>query len=82
MFILFQTDDIPFRIILLLMDEVFNLRNKDLWFRRRIMALLRQIIKTMQGGSINRYLTVIFYMFFLYASIIANLSIFLILPYE
>ncbi|XP_054724255.1 sorting nexin-13-like [Uloborus diversus] len=49
-----KTDDIPFRIILLLMDEVFNLRNKDLWFRRRIMALLRQIIKTMQGGSINR----------------------------
>ncbi|CAL1282040.1 unnamed protein product [Larinioides sclopetarius] len=49
-----RTDDIPFRIMLLLMDEVFNLRNKDLWFRRRIMALLRQIIKTMQGGAINR----------------------------
>ncbi|GFS51622.1 sorting nexin-13 [Nephila pilipes] len=49
-----RADDIPFRIILLLMDEVFNLRNKDLWFRRRIMALLRQIIKTMQGGAINR----------------------------
>ncbi|XP_042894783.1 sorting nexin-13 isoform X3 [Parasteatoda tepidariorum] len=49
-----RADDIPFRIILLLMDEVFNLRNKDLWFRRRIMTLLRQIIKTMQGGAINR----------------------------
>ncbi|KAG8189791.1 hypothetical protein JTE90_008104 [Oedothorax gibbosus] len=49
-----RADDIPFRIMLLLMDEVFNLRNKDLWFRRRIMALLRQIIKTMQGGAINR----------------------------
>ncbi|KFM60860.1 Sorting nexin-13, partial [Stegodyphus mimosarum] len=49
-----RAEDIPFRIILLLMDEVFNLRNKDLWFRRRIMALLRQIIKTMQGGAINR----------------------------
>ncbi|GIY87892.1 sorting nexin-13 [Caerostris extrusa] len=31
-----RTDDIPFRIMLLLMDEVFNLRNKDLWFREEL----------------------------------------------
>ena len=47
-------DDIPLRIMLLLMDEVFDLKNKNQWLRRRIVAILRQIVKTMFGDSINR----------------------------
>ena len=43
------------RIMLLLMDEVFDLKNRNQWLRRRIVAILRQIIKTMFGDSINRY---------------------------
>lgn len=51
----FQTDDnIPLRIILLLMDEVFDLKSRNQWLRRRIVTLLRQIIRTMFGDIVNR----------------------------
>ncbi|XP_047739096.1 sorting nexin-13 [Hyalella azteca] len=47
-------DNIPLRILLLLMDEVFELRSKDQWFRRRIVLFLRQILKAMFGDIVNR----------------------------
>ena len=42
------------RIMLLLMDEVFDLKSRNQWLRRRIVAILRQIIKATMGDSINR----------------------------
>lgn len=51
----FQTDDnIPFRIMLLLMDEVFDLKSRNQWLRRRIVTILRQIVRAIFGDSINR----------------------------
>ena len=47
-------DNIPMRIMLLLLDEVFDLRKKNQWLRRRIVAILRQIIKATYGDRINR----------------------------
>ena len=47
-------DSIPLHIMLLLMDEVFDLKNRNQWLRRRIVAILQQIAKTMFGDSINR----------------------------
>lgn len=47
-------DNIPLRILLLLMDEVFDLKHRNLWLRRRIIILLKQIIKTTFGDRINR----------------------------
>lgn len=47
-------DNIPLRIMLLLMDEVFDLKCKDQWFRRRIVILLRQIMNATFGDKINR----------------------------
>ncbi|GFO50365.1 sorting nexin-13-like, partial [Plakobranchus ocellatus] len=47
-------ENIPLRIMLLLMDEVFDLRSKNQWLRRRIVAILRQLIKAMLGDKINR----------------------------
>ncbi|XP_015430920.1 PREDICTED: sorting nexin-13-like isoform X1 [Dufourea novaeangliae] len=50
-----ETDDnIPLRIILLLMDEIFDLKMRNQWLRRRIITLLRQIIRTMFGDIVNR----------------------------
>lgn len=50
-----ETDDnIPLRIILLLMDEVFDLKSRNQWLRRRIITLLRQIVRTMFGDIVNR----------------------------
>ncbi|XP_033608688.1 sorting nexin-13 isoform X2 [Cryptotermes secundus] len=50
-----KTDDnIPLRIMLLLMDEVFDLKSRNQWLRRRIVTLLRQIIRTMFGDIVNR----------------------------
>lgn len=54
-FLFFQTDDnIPLRIMLLLMDEVFDLKSRNQWLRRRIVTLLRQIIRTMFGDIVNK----------------------------
>nr|KAG5714324.1 hypothetical protein BaRGS_018541 [Batillaria attramentaria] len=47
-------DNIPLRIMLLLLDEVFDLRHKNQWLRRRMVAILRQLIKATFGDMINR----------------------------
>lgn len=47
-------ENIPLRIMLLLMDEVFDLRHKNQWLRRRLVAILRQLIKATFGDMINR----------------------------
>ncbi|CAG9855944.1 unnamed protein product [Phyllotreta striolata] len=50
-----ETDDnIPLRIMLLMMDEVFDLKSRNQWLRRRIVTLLRQIVRTMFGDIVNR----------------------------
>ena len=45
------SDNIPLRILLLFMDEVFNLKEKNQWLRRQIVAVLRQLIKAMFGKT-------------------------------
>ncbi|XP_054270445.1 sorting nexin-13 [Macrosteles quadrilineatus] len=50
-----ETDDnIPLRIMLLMMTEVFELKSRNQWLRRRIVTLLRQIVRTMFGDIVNR----------------------------
>ena len=48
------SDNIPLRIILLMMDEVFDLQERNQWLRRQIVAVLRQLIKAMFGDIVNR----------------------------
>lgn len=54
--IVFEQDDdnIPLRIMLLLMDEVFDLQSRNQWLRRRIVAILRPMVKAFMGDSINK----------------------------
>ncbi|KAL5007185.1 hypothetical protein ScPMuIL_015991 [Solemya velum] len=47
-------DNIPLRILLLLMDEVFDLKHKNQWLRRRLVTIMRQLIKATYGDRINR----------------------------
>lgn len=47
-------EDIPLRILLILVDEVFDLKSRNQWLRRRIVVLLRQFIKSVYGDRINR----------------------------
>ncbi|CAH1788286.1 unnamed protein product [Owenia fusiformis] len=49
-----EEDNIPMRIMLLLMDEVFDLKNMNQWLQKRIIAILRQIIKAAFGDMINK----------------------------
>nr|XP_046181727.1 sorting nexin-13-like isoform X6 [Oncorhynchus gorbuscha] len=51
----FQVDDnIPLRVMLLLMDEVFDLKERNQWLRRNIKNLLQQLIRATYGDTINR----------------------------
>jgi len=47
-------DNIPLRITLLLLDEVFDLKDKNIWLRRQMITVLRQIVKTMFGDTVNK----------------------------
>lgn len=48
-----EDDTIPFKIILSLLDELFELERNQ-WLRRRIMSVLRHIIRAAMGDSINK----------------------------
>ncbi|XP_029590444.1 sorting nexin-13 isoform X4 [Salmo trutta] len=50
-------DNIPLRVMLLLMDEVFDLKERNQWLRRNIKNLLQQLIRATYGDTINRYHT-------------------------
>lgn len=47
-------ENIPLRIMLLLMDEVFDLQHKNQWLRRQIVRALKQVIKSILGDSMNK----------------------------
>uniref|UniRef100_A0AC35GKM0 Sorting nexin-13 n=1 Tax=Panagrolaimus sp. PS1159 TaxID=55785 RepID=A0AC35GKM0_9BILA len=47
-------ENIPLRVMLLLVDEVFGLRGRNQWFRRRLVSVLRQFVHAAMGSSINR----------------------------
>ncbi|XP_052813316.1 sorting nexin-13-like isoform X2 [Mya arenaria] len=47
-------ENIPLRILLLLMDEVFDLRHKNQWLRRQISRVLKQLIKSLLGDRMNK----------------------------
>jgi len=47
-------DNIPLRITLLLLDEVFDLADRNIWLRRQMITVLRQIVKTMFGDTVNK----------------------------
>ncbi|XP_026088287.1 sorting nexin-13-like isoform X2 [Carassius auratus] len=47
-------DNIPLRVMLLLMDEVFDLKERNQWLRRNIKNLLQQLIRATSGDTINR----------------------------
>jgi len=47
-------DNIPLRITMLLLDEVFDLADRNIWLRRQMITVLRQIVKTMFGDTVNK----------------------------
>ncbi|XKL67593.1 hypothetical protein PGB90_003084 [Kerria lacca] len=50
----YESDNVPLRIMLLLMTEVFDLKTRNQWLRKRIITLVRQIMHTMFGDIVNR----------------------------
>lgn len=46
-------DNIPFKIIISLLDELFELSSNQ-WLRKKIMSVIRHIIRTAMGDSINK----------------------------
>jgi len=48
------SDNVPLKILLFLMDEVFDLRNRNQWLRKRIFYMLREIMRAMFGDVFNK----------------------------
>jgi len=56
-----QTDNsknIPLRVLLVIMDEVFDLKQKNMWFRSRFVSILKRFLRAFMGDSVNRRITV------------------------
>lgn len=47
-------ENIPLRVLVLLIGEVFGVRARNAWFRRRLVALLHQFVHATMGSSLNR----------------------------
>ncbi|VDO34172.1 unnamed protein product [Haemonchus placei] len=47
------SDNIPLRVLVLFVDEVFGVRARNAWFRRQMVTVLRQFV-TPFGTSINK----------------------------
>ncbi|XP_065579321.1 sorting nexin-13-like [Artemia franciscana] len=47
-------DNIPLSILLLLFDEVFEMRTRPAWLRRHIIGLLRDILHSLMGDVYNQ----------------------------
>lgn len=48
-----EDSNVPFRIILSLLDEVFGLQDNQ-WMRKKVMFVLKTVIRATMGGGINR----------------------------
>lgn len=44
----------PLRILLILMDEIFDLHNRNQWLRKRVFYMLREILRAMFGDVFNQ----------------------------
>ena len=42
------------RILLILMDEVFDLHTRNQWLRKRVFYMLREILRAMFGDVFNQ----------------------------
>ncbi|MCP9261496.1 Sorting nexin-13 [Dirofilaria immitis] len=47
-------ESIPLRVLVLLIGEVFGVRSRNAWFRKRLVALLNQFVHATMGTSLNR----------------------------
>lgn len=48
------SDNVPLRILLFLMDEIFDLQNRNQWLRRRVFYMLREILTKTHGDVFNQ----------------------------
>jgi len=37
-----------------IMDEVFDLKQKNMWFRSRFVSILKRFLRAFMGDSVNR----------------------------
>lgn len=49
-----NTKNIPLRVLLVIMDEVFDLKQKNMWFRSRFVSILKRFLRAFMGDSVNR----------------------------
>ncbi len=49
-----QTSNFPIKIALLLIDEVFDLKEKNQWLRQSMMSIVKSYVKNFKGDSMNR----------------------------
>lgn len=55
------------------MDEVFDLKQKNMWFRSRFVSILKRFLRAFMGDSLNRY---VFGFFLITFEFFDNLNLF------
>lgn len=49
-----QSNNLPVRVIIMLIDEIFDLKEKNQWLRQSLMAVVKTFMRNFKGDSMNR----------------------------
>ena len=53
-FFIKQSNNFPVRVLLMLIDEIFDLKEKNQWIRQSLMAIVKTYMKNVRGDSMNK----------------------------
>ena len=48
------SNQLPIKVVIMLIDEVFDLKEKNQWIRQSLMAIVKSLMKSFKGDSVNR----------------------------
>lgn len=49
-----QSNNFPVRVLLMLVDEIFDLKEKNQWIRQSLMLIVKTFMKNFKGDSMNK----------------------------
>ncbi len=49
-----NSNNLPVRVVLVLIDEIFDLKEKNQWIRQSLMSIVKSFMKNFKGDSMNK----------------------------
>ncbi len=49
-----QSNNLPIKVTLMLIDEIFDLKEKNQWLRQSLLAIVKSFMRNFKGDSMNK----------------------------